>query len=103
MTLRETDTAIAEANQSIDASRRNIEALSRTINNLEAEAVPLHRDIGARQPPEKAPGAFSILRQGGDFKILFGDSNAHETERHRAYFDILMSEQLAEIDAFKQL
>ena len=102
VTLRETDTAIAEANQSIDVSRRNIEALSRTINNLEAEAVTLNRDIGARQSQlEKALGAFSILRQGGDLKILFGDSNAHETERHRAYFDILMSEQLAEIDAFK--
>ena len=102
VTLRETDTAIAEANQSIDVSRRNIEALSRTINNLEAEAVTLNRDIGARQSQlERALGAFSILRQGGDLKILFGDSNAHETERHRAYFDILMSEQLAEIDAFK--
>jgi septal ring factor EnvC (AmiA/AmiB activator) len=100
--LRGTDKAIAEANQSIDKSRRNIEALSRTINNLEAEAVILNRDIGARQSQlEKALGAFSILRQGGDLKILFGDSNAHETERHRAYFDILMSEQLAEIDAFK--
>ena len=76
--------------------------MSRTINNLEAEAVTLNRDIGARQSQlEKALGAFSILRQGGDLKILFGDSNAHETERHRAYFDILMSEQLAEIDAFK--
>ncbi len=100
--LRGTDKAIAEANQSIDKSRRNIEALSRTINNLEAEAVILNRDIGARQSQlEKALGAFSILRQGGDLKILFGDSNAHETERHRAYFDILMSEQFAEIDAFK--
>ncbi|MEK9587849.1 MAG: hypothetical protein VW349_05375, partial [Gammaproteobacteria bacterium] len=102
MTLRETDTAIAQTNQSIDRSRRNIEALSRTINNLQAEAVTLNRDIGARQSLlEKAVGAFSILRQGGDLKILFGDSNAHETERHRAYFDILMNEQLAEIDAFK--
>ena len=102
MTLRETDTAIAQANQSIDKSRRNIEALSRNINNLEAEAVTLNRDIGARQSQlERALGAFSILRQGGDLKILFGDSNAYETERHRAYFDILMSEQLAEIDAFK--
>ncbi|MEL0151672.1 MAG: peptidoglycan DD-metalloendopeptidase family protein [Halieaceae bacterium] len=102
ITLRETDTTIAEANQSIDKSRRSIEALSRTINNLEAEAVTLNRDIDARQSQlEKALGTFSILRQGGDLKILFGDSNAHETERHRAYFDILMSEQLAEIDAFK--
>ena len=103
ITLRETDTTIAEANQSIDKSRRSIEALSRTINNLEAEAVTLNRDIDARQSQlEKALGTFLILRQGGDLKILFGDSNAHETERHRAYFDILMSEQLAEIDAFKK-
>ena len=101
--LRGTDKAIAEANQSIDKSQRNIEALSRTINNLEAEAVTLNRDIDARQSQlEKALGAFSILRQGGDLKILFGDSNAHETERHRAYFYILMSEQLAAIDAFKR-
>ena len=101
--LRGTDKAIAEANQSIDKSQRNIDALSRTINNLEAEAATLNRDIGARQSQlEKALGAFSILRQGGDLKILFGDSNAHETERHRAYFDILMSEQLAAIDAFKK-
>ena len=101
-TLRRTDTAIAETNLSIDKSRRNIEALSRTINNLEAEAVTLNRDISARQSQlEKALGAFSILRQGGDLKIFFGDSDAHETERHRAYFDILMNEQLAEIDGFK--
>lgn len=101
-TLRRTDTAIAETNLSIDKSRRNIEALSRTINNLEAEAVTLNRDISARQSQlEKALGAFSILRQGGDLKVFFGDSDAHETERHRAYFDILMNEQLAEIDAFK--
>lgn len=101
-TLRRTDTAIAETNLSIDKSRRNIEALSRTINNLEAEAVTLGRDISVRQSQlEKALGAFSILRQGGDLKILFGDSDAHRTERHRAYFDILMNEQLTEIDAFK--
>ena len=102
ITLRETDRAVAQTNQSIEKSRRNIEALSRNINNLEAEAVTLNRDIRARQSQlEKALGAFSILRQGGDLKILFGDSNAHETERHRAYFDILMSEQLVQIDAFK--
>ena len=100
--LRRTDTAISAANQSIDKSRRSIETLSRSINNLEAEAVTLNRNISARQSQlEKALGAFSILRQGGDLKILFGDSSAHETERHRAYFDILMSEQLAEIEAFK--
>lgn len=102
ITLRETDKAIAGTNQSIDRSRRNIEGLNRTINSLEAEAITLNRDISARQSElEKALGAFSILRQGGDLKILFGDSDAHETERHRAYFDILMSDQLAEIDMFK--
>lgn len=100
--LRETDTTVAKANLSIEKSRRNIETLTRTINSLEAEAITLDRDIGARQLQlQKALGAFSILRQGGDLKIFFGDSNAHETERHRAYFDILLSEQLTEINAFK--
>ena len=100
--LRETDTTVAKANLSIDESSRNIETLTLTINSLKAEAITLDQDIRARQLQlEKALGAFSILRQGGDLKIFFGDSNAHETERHRAYFDILLNEQLAEINAFK--
>ena len=100
--LRDTDTVIATTNQSIRHSTRSIEMLNRRINNLEAEAVSLERDIASRQSQlERALGAFSILNQGGDLKILLGDSGAHETERHRAYFDILLREQLAEINAFK--
>ena len=100
--LRDTDTVIATTNQSIAQSTRSIEILNRRINNLEAEAISLERDIASRQSQlERALGAFSILNQGGDLKILLGDSGAHETERHRAYFDILLREQLAEINAFK--
>ena len=100
--LRDTDTVIATTNQSIRHSTRSIEMLNRRINNLEAEAVSLERDIVSRQSQlERALGAFYILNQGGDLKILLGDSGAHETERHRAYFDILLREQLAEINAFK--
>ena len=100
--LRDTDTVIATTNQSIAQSTRSIEMLNRRINNLEAEAVSLERDIASRQSQlERALGAFSILNQGGDLKILLGDSGAHETERHRAYFDLLLREQLAEINAFK--
>lgn len=100
--LRETDKEIATANQSIKQSTQNIKALNRAINDLEAEASTLQRDIAAKQSQlENAIGVFSVLRQGGDLKILFGDSNAMESERHRAYFKLLVSEQLKAIDAFK--
>lgn len=100
--LRDTDTAIATTNKTIDQIKRSIEELNRAINSLEADAVTLERDIASRQSQiEEALGAFSVLRQGGDLKILLGNSTAHEAERHQAYFDILLSNQLTQISAFK--
>ena len=100
--LRDTDTAIATTNKTIDQIKSSIEELNRAINSLEADAVTLERDIASRQSQiEEALGAFSVLRQGGDLKILLGNSTAHEAERHQAYFDILLSNQLTQISAFK--
>ena len=100
--LRDTDTAIATTNKTIDQIKHSIEELNRAINSLEADAVTLERDIASRQSQiEEALGAFSVLRQGGDLKILLGNSTAHEAERHQAYFDILLSNQLTQISAFK--
>ena len=100
--LRDTDTAIATTNKTIDQIKSSIEELNRAINSLEADAVTLERDIASRQSQiEEALGAFSVLRQGGDLKILLGNSTAHEAERHQAYFDILLSNQLTQIGAFK--
>lgn len=100
--LRDTDTSIAATNKTIDQSKRSIEALNRVINNLEADAVALNRDIVSRESQlQEALGAFSVLRQGGDLKILLGNSTAHEAERHQAYFDILLTNQLTQINAFK--
>lgn len=100
--LRDTDTAIATTNKTIDQIKHSIEELNRAINSLEADAVTLEHDIASRQSQiEEALGAFSVLRQGGDLKILLGNSTAHEAERHQAYFDILLSNQLTQISAFK--
>ena len=44
---------------------------------------------------------FSVLKQGGDLKILFGDSAPQETERNLAYFNLLLNQQLDTIDEFK--
>ena len=42
-----------------------------------------------------------MLKQGGDLKILFGDSAPQETERNLAYFNLLLNQQLDTIDEFK--
>jgi septal ring factor EnvC (AmiA/AmiB activator) len=101
-TLKQTDKAIARANEALRRAKENINARQRQINALDAQGMTLEREIsGLSELLENALGAFSVLKQGGDLKIIFGDGSPQETTRHLAYFDLLLADQLKNIDAFK--
>lgn len=101
-TLKQTDKAIGRANEALRRAKENINARQRQINELDAQGTALERDIiRLSDLLENALGAFSVLKQGGDLKIIFGDGSPQETTRHLAYFDLLLADQLKNIDAFK--
>ena len=101
-TLKQTDKAIGRANEALRRVKENINARQRQINELDAQGTALERDIiRLSDLLENALGAFSVLKQGGDLKIIFGDGSPQETTRHLAYFDLLLADQLKNIDAFK--
>jgi len=101
-TLKQTDKAIARANEALRRAKENINGRQRQINELDAQGTVLERDIiRLSDLLENALGAFSVLKQGGDLKIIFGDGSPQETTRHLAYFDLLLADQLKNIDAFK--
>mgnify|MGYP003836900157 FL=1 len=101
-TLKQTDKAIGRANEALRRAKENINGRQRQINELDAQGTVLERDIiRLSDLLENALGAFSVLKQGGDLKIIFGDGSPQETTRHLAYFDLLLADQLKNIDAFK--
>ncbi|MDA8947048.1 peptidoglycan DD-metalloendopeptidase family protein [Luminiphilus sp.] len=101
-TLKQTDKAIARANEALRRAKENIDARQRQINTLDAQGTALEREISQlSELLENALGAFSVLKQGGDLKIIFGDGSPQETTRHLAYFDLLLADQLKNIDTFK--
>ena len=101
-TLKQTDKAIGRANEALRRAKETINARQRQINELDAQGTTLERDIiQLSDLLENALGAFSVLKQGGDLKIIFGDGSPQETTRHLAYFDLLLADQLKNIDAFK--
>jgi septal ring factor EnvC (AmiA/AmiB activator) len=100
--LRSTDLAISHANESLRKTAASLNQRQRDINELESDALRLERRINdLQQTLETSIGVFSILKQGGDLKILFGDSAPQETERNLAYFNLMLNQQLDTIDAFK--
>ena len=100
--LRKTDLDIGRTNNALRKTQENLDKRQRQINTLEAQGIALERKIEDRQASiESALGVFSVLKQGGDLKILFGDSSPQDTERHLAYFNILLEQQLDNIDSFK--
>ena len=101
-TLKQTDKAIGRANEALRRAKENINARQRQLNELDARGTRLEREISRlSELLENALGAFSVLKQGGDLKIIFGDGSPQETTRHLAYFDLLLADQLKNIDTFK--
>lgn len=100
--LRDTDEAIARANQALREAQTSLDQRQRQINELESDGLGLERRINDLQKIlETSIGVFSVLKQGGDLKILFGDSPPQDTERNLAYFNLLLDQQLDTIDEFK--
>lgn len=100
--LHDTDEAIARANQALREAQASLDQRQRQINELESDGFVLERRINDLQKTlETSIGVFSVLKQGGDLKILFGDSPPQDTERNLAYFNLLLDQQLDTIDEFK--
>jgi septal ring factor EnvC (AmiA/AmiB activator) len=101
--LRDTDVAISRANEALRKTQANLDQRQRHINELESDGLRLERRINdLQQSLEASIGAFAVLKQGGDLKILFGDSPPQEAERNLAYFNLLLNQQLDTIDEFKE-
>ena len=100
--LRDTDVAIGRANEALRKTQASLNQRQRQINELESDGLRLERRINdLQQTIETSIGVFSVLRQGGNLKILFGDSTPQETERNLAYFNLLLEQQFETIDVFK--
>ena len=100
--LRDTDVAIGRANEALRMTQASLNQRQRDINELEADGQRIERKInGLQETLETSIDVFSVLKQGGDLKILFGDSAPQETERNLAYFNLLLNQQLDTIDEFK--
>ena len=100
--LRDTDVAIGRANEALRTTQASLNQRQRQINELESDGLRLERRINdLQQTIETSIGVFSVLKQGGDLKILFGDSTPQETERNLAYFNLLLEQQFETIDEFK--
>ena len=100
--LRDTDVAIGRANEALRKTQASLNQRQRQINELESDGRRLERRINdLQQTIETSIGVFSVLKQGGDLKILFGDSTPQDTERNLAYFNLLLEQQFETIDEFK--
>ena len=100
--LRDTDVAIGRANEALRKTQASLNQRQRQINELESDGLRLERRINdLQQTIETSIGVFSVLKQGGNLKILFGDSTPQETERNLAYFNLLLEQQFETIDEFK--
>ena len=100
--LRDTDVAIGRANEALRKTQASLEQRQRDINEFEANGLRIERRInGLQQTLETSIGFFSVLKQGGDLKIIFGDSAPQDAERNLAYFNLLLNQQLDAIDEFK--
>ena len=100
--LRDTDIAIGRANEALRKTQASLDQRQRDINELEADGLRVERRInGLQETLETSIGVFSVLKKGGDLKILFGDSAPQETERNLAYFNLLLNQQLDTIDEFE--
>ena len=100
--LRDTDVAIGRANEALRKTQGSLNQRQRQINELESDGLRLERRISdLQQTIETSIGVFSVLKQGGDLKILFGDSTPQDTERNLAYFNLLLEQQFETIDEFK--
>ena len=102
--LRDTDVAIGRANEALRKTQASLNQRQRQINELESYGLRLERRINdLKQTIETSIGVFSVLKQGGDLKILFGDSTPQDTERNLAYFNLLLEQQFETIDEFKRV
>ena len=102
--LRDTDVAIGRANEALRKTQASLNQRQRQINELESDGLRLERRINdLQQTIETSSGVFSVLKQGGDLKILFGDSTPQDTERNLAYFNLLLEQQFETIDEFKRV
>ena len=102
--LRDTDVAIGRANEALRTTQASLNQRQRQINELESDGLRLERRINdLQQTIETSIGVFSVLKQGGDLKILFGDSTPQDTERNLAYFNLLLEQQFETIDEFKRV
>ena len=100
--LRDMDVAIGRANEALRKTQASLNERQRQINELESDGLRLERRINdLQQTIETSIGVFSVLKQGGDLKILFGDSTPQDTERNLAYFNLLLEQQFETIDEFK--
>ena len=102
--LRDTDVAIGRANEALRTTQASLNQRQRQINELESDGLRLERRINdLQQTIETSIGVFSVLKQGGDLKIFFGDSTPQDTERNLAYFNLLLEQQFETIDEFKRV
>jgi len=102
--LRDTDVAIGRANEALRKTQASLNQRQRQINELESDGLRLERRINdLKQTIETSIGVFSVLKQGGDLKIFFGDSTPQDTERNLAYFNLLLEQQFETIDEFKRV
>ncbi|MCH1553504.1 MAG: peptidoglycan DD-metalloendopeptidase family protein [Luminiphilus sp.] len=100
--LREVDLSINRLSNNLRQVERAISKQQRQLNDLQGEADKLERKADDLQEAiETQIGAFSVLRQGGDLKILFGDSRPQDAARHLAYFSILVDDQIQQIESFE--
>jgi septal ring factor EnvC (AmiA/AmiB activator) len=100
--LREIDISINRLSKNLRQVERAIEIQQRQLNDLQAQADKLERKANDLQESiESQIGTFSVLRQGGDLKILFGDIRPQDAARHMAYFSILVDDQIQQIESFE--
>ena len=100
--LRAVDLSINRLSNNLRQVERAISKQQRQLNDLQGEADKLKRKADDLQEAiETQIGAFSVLRQGGDLKILFGDSRPQDAARHLAYFSILIDDQIQQIESFE--
>ena len=100
--LRKVDLSINRLSKSLRQVERGISGQQRQLNDLQAEADKLERQANDLQASiESQIGAFSVLWQGGDLKILFGDSRPQDAARHLAYFSILVDDQIQQIETYE--
>lgn len=100
--LRDNDLAINRTSNNLRDVAQAINEKQRLLNDLEAETEKLDREASRVQASiERQIGTFSVLRQGGDLKILLGDGKPQEAARHLAYLSILIENQSEQIASYE--